>query len=351
MSFKRKMLIKKSRIPVVSMLLLGFFPSSIKKIVYKLKGYKIGKKVSIGFGSVIIGDKVEIQNNTKIGFFTVIRAKKIKIGRFVKIGSLTFIDTERIEIDDDARINEQVVIGGLKFPDSFLKLGKRTIIMELSFINPTKPIIIGDDTGIGGHCLLFTHGSWLSQLEGYPVTFAPITLGKNVWLPWRVFILPGVNVGDNVVIGANSLITKSLPSNCLAAGSPAKIISDDYPKSISSEKRHDILFNIFSDFMEFIKYYQFDVIKKNIENGLHINIEKNKKKHSIIYLYDVSEKEKFEIDNDHVYIKDYIDDGDQDNNYKMVINLKKKTRLGSSVVGEELVTFFSRYGIRFDRMD
>ena len=89
---------------------------------------------------------------------TVIRGRSIHIGRFVKIGSMTFIDTEKFFIDDDARINEQVIIGGIKNPDSYIKIGKRVIIMEYSFLNPTKPLITGDDTGIGGHCLLFTHG-------------------------------------------------------------------------------------------------------------------------------------------------------------------------------------------------
>ena len=80
---------------------------------------------------------------------------------------MTIIDTERISIDDDSKINELVMIGGLNSPDSTLEIGKRVIIMEYSFINPTKPIKIGDDSGIGGHCLLFTHGSWSSQLEGF----------------------------------------------------------------------------------------------------------------------------------------------------------------------------------------
>ena len=171
------MLIKKVKIPINQMVAIGFLPSVLKKCVYRLKGYKIGKNVSIGIGSVIIGKDVKIGNHSKIGFGTVVRARNINIGRFVTIGSMTMIDTEKIDIGDDTRINEQVIIGGLKNPDSYIQIGKRVIIMEMSFLNPTKPIIIGDDTGIGGHCLLFTHSSWLSQLEGYPVTFEPITLG------------------------------------------------------------------------------------------------------------------------------------------------------------------------------
>jgi hypothetical protein len=49
------MLIKKSRIPIKQLILYGFLPSFLKKLIYRLKGYKIGKNVSLSLGSVIIG--------------------------------------------------------------------------------------------------------------------------------------------------------------------------------------------------------------------------------------------------------------------------------------------------------
>lgn len=347
------MLIKKEKIPVKKIATVGILPSFLKKIYYKVKGYKIGKDVSIGFGSVIIGDKVVIENGTKIGFLSVVRAKSISIGRFVKIGSMTMIDTERIEIGDDSRINEQVIIGGLKDPDSFIKLGKRTIIMEYSFINPTKPIIIGDDTGIGGHCLLFTHGSWLSQLEGYPVTFAPITLGKKVWLPWRVFIMPGVTIGDNVVIGANSLVSSNIPSNCLIAGSPAKIKKENYPSELSDEEKSKVINNIFEEFINYLNFFDFSIEKIDItENNFVINVIKKNNISEIFYIQD----ENNEINPksyDNVLLLNTAENNISEylNLYKMVINIKLNIRTGSSNVGEELVNYLSRYGIRFDRID
>ena len=343
------MLIKKKKIPVLQIALIGMFPSFIKRIIYKLKGYKIGKHVSFGLGSVIIGKEVVIKDNTKIGFITVIRARSIKIGRFVQIGSMTMIDTERIEIGEDTRINEQVIIGGIKTPESFIKIGKRVIIMEYSYINPTKPIIIGDDTGIGGHCLLFTHGSWLSQLDGFPVSFAPITLGKNVWLPWRVFIMPGVEVGDNVVIGANSLITKSLPSNVLAAGSPATIKVENYPPPIKEEKRNDILNQIMSDFIDHLEYNNYHVNKETFEEGFNLSIHKKKKTYKIKY---INKGKLFGNIADYTLLIIDTPDFQTDNkNINMWINLRNKTRFGTSKVGEEFAKFISRYGVRFDRLD
>jgi acetyltransferase-like isoleucine patch superfamily enzyme len=342
------MLIKKNKIPILQILLIGFLPSPIKKAFYRFKGYKIGKGVSLGLGSVIIGKDVSIGDYSSLGMITVVRGNKIQINRFVTIGMLTMIDTESIFIDDDARINEKVIIGGIKNPDSSLHVGKRTIIMEYSFINPTKPIVIGDDSGIGGHCLLFTHGSWSNQLEGFPVTFAPITIGERVWLPWRVFIMPGTSVGNDVVIGANSLVSGTIPSNSLIAGSPAKVIKENYPNKPDLTKRRSILSSILSDFDSYLNHNGFLVKKDDWENGSFLlTLNKGTQTWKIAFLLSDT------IPALALTVETVVVDGLPHTSLtsKMVIDLKGKQRKGTSHEGEELLKFFSRYGIRLNRLD
>lgn len=307
--------------------------------------------MSIGIGSVIIGKKVSIGNNTKIGFATIIRAKEISIEPFVTIGSFTIIDSGKIRIGEDARINEQVIIGGMKTHQSGLDLGKRTIIMEYSFINTTMPVKIGDDTGIGGHCLLFTHGSWPNMLEGFPVSFAPITIGKGVWLPWRIFVMPGITIGDKVVIGANSLISKSVDSNCLVAGSPAKVIKENYPPPLSVEERDEKIREVFNGFEKHLQYHGFSIELTETENGTEYAFRNRKKNHCLWFCKnnllppELNKNSLLIFDNDedlHSY---------HQNKNIMLLNLKTKERLGTTSIGEEFVRFVSRFGIRFNRLD
>ncbi|MBO7617915.1 MAG: acyltransferase [Bacteroidales bacterium] len=56
---------------------------------------------------------------------------------------------------------------------------------------------------------------------------APVVIGENCWIGRNVSILKGVTIGDNAVIAANSVVTKSVPANCIAAGNPAKVVKTD----------------------------------------------------------------------------------------------------------------------------
>jgi len=249
------MLVPKPRFPIKQMVLTGWLPGFLKKALYKLKGYKIGKGVSIGFGSVLCGDDVAVGEHASIGFFSFVRGRHIRIGDRVQIGAATFIDTPFVEIGDGSKINEQVFIGGLQFPDSKFILGRNCQIMQMSFINPARSITVGDDSGIGGDCLLFGHNSWLSQLEGYPVEFEPIEIGKSVSVSWRVFVLPGTKIGDGAVVGANSLVSGTVPPRCLALGFPARVISKFpyFPKDLSRDEKAGLFGNMVNEMILFFQ--------------------------------------------------------------------------------------------------
>ena len=68
-------------------------------------------------------------------------------------------------------------------------------------------------------------GVWVFR-DQYPEwdKVAPIKIGNNVYIGEGCIILPGVHIGDNVIIGARSIISKDIPSNSVAVGSPAKVI-------------------------------------------------------------------------------------------------------------------------------
>lgn len=248
-------LLPKDRLPIKHLLLYGWMPSPVKKWAYRtFRGYRIGRGVKFAPFGVVIGEDVELGDHVEIGLLAVVMGKKITIGRHSSVGTMSYVSCRVIEVGEDARIREQVYVGGPQLPESRFTLGSRTIVLQMAYINPTKPVAIGDDTGIGGHCLIFTHGSWLNVLDGYPVTYEPVTLGRSVWLPWRVFIMPGTTIGDGSVIGANSLVSGTIPPYSLAVGSPAKVIktAPDFPRRLGEEQKARIVDTMLSEFDRFV---------------------------------------------------------------------------------------------------
>lgn len=188
-------------------------------------GAKIGRGSKICFGSLVAvpSKKLNIGKNVLVNTGNYIRCQDMKLDDNVKISSCVKINLKEFSMGKYACINSFTILVGSK-----ITIGDHSKIFEFCFLEAGKPITIGKRVGIGGHGLIFTHGSWSNYLEGGPVAFGEVTIEDNVWLPWRVFILPNVTIGENSIIGGNSLVNKSIPRNSLAAGAPAKIIKENF---------------------------------------------------------------------------------------------------------------------------
>jgi len=116
------------------------------------------------------------------------------------------------------------------FPPFYADFGKNITVGKRVFINSgckfqdQGGITIGDDCLIGHNALLATLNHDLSPSRRADMHPSPIIIGRNVWIGANVTVLPGVTIGDNAVIGASSLVTKDVPENTIAVGSPARVI-------------------------------------------------------------------------------------------------------------------------------
>lgn len=87
-------------------------------------------------------------------------------------------------------------------------------------------ITIGEQAKISHDVTIMDSDAHQIDYEGYQMT-APVEIGNNVWIGSRVTILKGVKIGDGSIIAAGSVVTRSIPSNCLAAGVPARVIKEN----------------------------------------------------------------------------------------------------------------------------
>lgn len=110
------------------------------------------------------------------------------------------------------------------YPEN-VTLGKNSALDEGVILNARAPIKIGDDVHLSPGVFVTT-GS-LNLEKAYPHRerdIKPIKIGSGTWIAAQSIILPGVTIGQNCVISANSLVNKDVPKDAVVAGTPAEIV-------------------------------------------------------------------------------------------------------------------------------
>jgi acetyltransferase-like isoleucine patch superfamily enzyme len=225
-------------------------PGFLKRLLYQARGYRIHKSASLGFGSVLVGDKVDIEKGVRIMPFSFVRAATVLMQESSAIYPGSIVDVENLAMCPHATIMDSVSITGMDTGKASFELGHNVRIFPNCNFDASYGITVGDGTGIGGRSLVLTHGSWLSVLDGYPVKLAPIKIEDNVWLAWNVTISPGVYIGSGAVLAPGAVVTKDIPSQAFAAGVPAKVYSEDVRDIPDKEARTEIIKEIVEAFSE-----------------------------------------------------------------------------------------------------
>ena len=116
-----------------------------------------------------------------------------------------------------------------------LKIGSNVQIHDYVHITASSKVIIGNDVLMASKIYISDtlHGSYSGDINDSDPSIPPgsrivssksVIIGDRVWLGEFVSVLPGVIIGEGTIVGANSVVSKDLPANVIAVGSPAKPI-------------------------------------------------------------------------------------------------------------------------------
>lgn len=115
------------------------------------------------------------------------------------------------------------------------ELGSGVFVNRGSTIDDRGPIVVGDHTMIAAGATLTTHGHILDDFsKPLPFggrTFAPITIGSNSVIGYNAVVMPGVTIGDRVIVASNSVVTSDVPDRWVVGGVPARKIKELVPKT------------------------------------------------------------------------------------------------------------------------
>lgn len=159
---------------------------------------------------------------------------RISWGRFLKLGHNVHISAlgkhgvhfgNNVGIGSYSRI---VVSTSLNNLGEYIRIGNNVGIGEFAYLGGAGGLEIGNDCIIGQYfsCHPENHNhdnpNILYRFQG--VSRRGIKIGSNCWIGSKVTILDGVTIGNNCIIAAGSVVTKSIPANCIVGGVPAKTI-------------------------------------------------------------------------------------------------------------------------------
>ncbi|VAX14924.1 hypothetical protein MNBD_NITROSPINAE01-570 [hydrothermal vent metagenome] len=157
---------------------------------------------------------------------------KIKIGDRAIVDDGAFLDAKG-DGNHGIRLGNNCYIGRgsiLSCKDGNIEFEDFVNISTWCNISSNSDIVIGEKTLLGPYASIFATSHNFDDVDeavlDHGWTSKGVKIGKNCWIGARVTVLDGVDIGDNVVLGAGALVNKDIQPNVVAIGAPAKVVKE-----------------------------------------------------------------------------------------------------------------------------
>lgn len=129
-------------------------------------------------------------------------------------------------------------------------------------------ISIGDHCGFGGDCMIFAHDTHLAPHLG-ATRIGRVVIHESCHLGSRTIVLPGVEIGPRTLVGANSVVTESLPPDTVCAGNPARVICslEEYLTKHREQSRQRPNFDYMSYSAQYLDPRKIEEMKAAVRDG------------------------------------------------------------------------------------
>jgi acetyltransferase-like isoleucine patch superfamily enzyme len=231
----------------------------------------IGSDVRIGDGCTIVADRLELGDGVGIGNDCDLRSAEISLGDRTEIlDNVRVLVADGFEVGNAGRIEGSVSItarrfragrlfyfghdssvgyGGTTASTAIVTIGHRVALGPHNILNANLPIRLDDQVGSGCYLSIWTHGFHFGHRlsDGYAATFEGVHIEPNVWLGFHVSVLPGVTIGENTILAAGAVVSRSLPADVLAGGVPAKALKPLNARAISDDELWSLVEHLLND--------------------------------------------------------------------------------------------------------
>ena len=169
-------------------------------------------------------------------------------GSIICFPATSLMNERFIEIGENTMIGPHVALSAGMAPGQeclsqpVVRIGDRCLIGRGSGIVGHFSIDIGDDVWTGHHVYITDQNHGYDNVD-IPISQQsmpekPVRIGSGSWLGHGTVVLPGADIGEHVVIGANSVVTGSIPSFSVAVGAPARVVKSMSEADGSRSQEH-----------------------------------------------------------------------------------------------------------------
>lgn len=185
----------------------------LKKVINLVNNFRFRNKITI-IGKVDFGytSRVMLSNGSTKKDIVINNRGRMYATLVSKFGG-------KIIFEENVKIGYGSIVACI----TTIKIGKGTAIAHnVTIIDNNNHSIHPEDRKI------MYNSPWDSPLRNWNYSAsAPITIGENVWIGTGARLHKGITVGDNSIVAAHAMVTKDVPSNCIVAGNPAKVVKKD----------------------------------------------------------------------------------------------------------------------------
>lgn len=116
----------------------------------------------------------------------------------------------------------------IRVHEGFCEIGAKTVFGEECTISAYREVVIGRECLVADRAMFIDFDHATSEVDRpireQGIYTRPVRVGNNCWIAYGACVLRGGDVGDNTVIGTNSVVTRGIPANVVAAGQPARVV-------------------------------------------------------------------------------------------------------------------------------
>lgn len=161
----------------------------------------------------------------------------VEVGRAPRIYGVRPFLRGRIVIGERLRMEARQFRSSVTAePGAEVRIGDRVYLNQGVTIHAALGVTIGDDVMVGDLAAIYDTNFHTVTPGAAPVR-SPVVIGRNAWIGRGALILPGVEVGENAVVAAGSVVTRAVAANSVVAGNPAREVRR-FDRPAETWKRH-----------------------------------------------------------------------------------------------------------------